>query len=295
MLLVGMLTAGCRQKSAETPVAPVTDRGDLPLPSLPASLTDPEERADYLAAHFWDALDFSDTIRSLDTAFIEQNFANYSTVLALAPGRDTAVGNLLGRIRAASPAAYGLFVYVAEKYLYEPDSPVFDEQSYLPFARYAAGQGGDEAVVAQARCEEILKNAPGTVAPDFAFETPGGKRRLLDPKASAPLLLMFYEPDCDRCRSAMGAIASDPAIAEAISSGMLRFTAVYLGTDRTLWAEHAAQLPQEWTAGIEPTGRVDDDELYIIRATPSFYLIGADGRIILKDARLQEIFAALGR
>lgn len=174
MLLVGMLTAGCRQKSAETPMAPVTDRGDLPLPSLPASLTDPEERADYLAAHFWDALDFSDTIRSLDTAFIEQNFANYSTVLALASGRDTAVGNLLGRIRAASPAAYGLFVYVAEKYLYEPDSPVFDEQSYLPFARYAVSLGGDEAVMAQARCEEILKTLPEPWRPISRLKRPAG-------------------------------------------------------------------------------------------------------------------------
>ena len=39
------------------------------------------ERAAYVLAHFWDSMDFSDTSRSLDTAFMEQNFANFASLL----------------------------------------------------------------------------------------------------------------------------------------------------------------------------------------------------------------------
>ena len=65
--------------SSKTPM-PV----ELPLPAIPDSLTVPERRAAYVAMHFWDAMDWKDHARSLDTAFVEQNFANYLTVLPLA-------------------------------------------------------------------------------------------------------------------------------------------------------------------------------------------------------------------
>ena len=49
----------------------------LSLPDVPPSLTAPEERAAYIIAHFWDGMDFGDTLRCRDRAFMEQNFVNY--------------------------------------------------------------------------------------------------------------------------------------------------------------------------------------------------------------------------
>ena len=271
--------------------------GTLTLPSMPDSIKDPTGRADYLAAHFWDSLDFADTAHSLDTAFMEQNFANYSTVLPLTSeqGRTKAVSAVLDRARAASAASYELMAAIAEKYLYEPDSPMFDEEAYLPFADYAVGLGDEMSAAAEGRRDDILKNRPGTPAPDFVFMTTDAKRRRLS--ESDPLtntLLIFYEPDCDKCHEAMTLLAGSQMLQGAVAQGTLRVVAVYPGDNRKVWAEHAATLPSNWIVGIDPTGSIDNDELYLIRATPTFYLIGADGKIILKDASLQRLAYTLG-
>lgn len=50
---------------------------ELPLPEVPALLTAPEERAAYVLEHFWDGMDFRDTLRSRDRLFMEQCFVNF--------------------------------------------------------------------------------------------------------------------------------------------------------------------------------------------------------------------------
>ena len=44
----------------------------LPLPEVPSMLTVPEERAEYIIGHFWDGVDFADTLRSHDRLFMER-------------------------------------------------------------------------------------------------------------------------------------------------------------------------------------------------------------------------------
>ena len=70
---------------------------ELPLPSVPETLREPAERADFVVAHFWDGMDFTDRRRALDSAFVEQNFANFASVLpyATATGREDGVALLL--------------------------------------------------------------------------------------------------------------------------------------------------------------------------------------------------------
>ncbi len=54
---------------------------ELPLPTVPDSLTVPMQRADYILEHFWDAMDWSDTVLSRDTTFMEQHISNYISVV----------------------------------------------------------------------------------------------------------------------------------------------------------------------------------------------------------------------
>ena len=50
------------------------------LPEIPDSLISPEARGDFLTEHFWDSFDFSDKSLSLDTAFMEQGFADFIAI-----------------------------------------------------------------------------------------------------------------------------------------------------------------------------------------------------------------------
>ena len=102
---------------------------ELPLPQLPTGMTSPQERATFIAMHFWDAMDFNDESKACSQGFIEQNFVNFASVLPVIG--DTllireAVDTLMRRA-SANRCAYDLLLKTAETYLNEADSPMRDE------------------------------------------------------------------------------------------------------------------------------------------------------------------------
>lgn len=282
---------GTATESAVSATAPVTE---LPIPVLPDNLTSPEERADYMALHFWDAMKWGDAAMALDSAFMEQNFANYVTILPYATpaGRDEAVGSLLSAARLAGENRLDFIYDVAVRYLYDHESPMHDEELFLTFVDWAEANGYYPEVAAERRAD-IMKNRRGSEAADFEFELRDGSRSRLSDLRGTPVLLMFYEPDCENCLAAEKELAASPRLAQAVADGSLKMLAVYIGNDRALWSSHAATLPEGWTVGIDTAKRIDRDALYNIGATPSFYLIDPAGAVLLKDAPLAVVYSAL--
>ena len=188
--------------------------GELALPQVPATLRTPPARAAYIIGHFWDALDFADTLRSHDVRFMEQNFANY---VSLFPIADTAalapaVATLVGRAQSDA-GALSLLAETAEKYLYEQDSPLFNETYYLLFAdALVAAPLGDYGLLRiEAQRTAMRKNRVGTIAADFPFEIPDGRRlHLSEVVQGRRALLLFYDPDCDHCMQTIAGLAATP-------------------------------------------------------------------------------------
>lgn len=268
---------------------------ELPMPVVPDSLVTPEERAGYAVCHFWDAMDFADTAMATDTALVEQSFSNFISLLPYAEpvNRRLAVTALLDRAAGGGAGAYNLVLSTAEHYLWDAESPFCSEDLYLPFVDYMLERNPDDPVAGD-RHDLIMKNRPGSTAPDFTVGGRNGAQiRLHDHAAGVATLLMFYEPDCDRCHDAFASMTADPAIADAIAAGRLRVLAVYVGDDTAAWAEHAATLPAAWQVAIDAASAIDDRDLYTIRATPAFYLVSPANTILLKDAPLPQIQAAL--
>ncbi len=252
---------------------------ELPLPAVPATLCTPPVRAAYIIGHFWDAMDFSDILRSHDRDFMEQNFANY---LSLFPIADTT---------ALAPET-------AEKYLYEQDSPLFNEEYYLLFAdALAAAPLRDyERLRIEAQRAAMRKNRVGTVAADFSFETRDGKRlRLSEAAPGRRVLLLFYDPDCDHCMQTIAELSGSAPLNEAVARGDMAVVAVYAGfgsSARAAWRRTLDRLPAAWTVGFD-SGTVYTRDLYVLRNLPALYLLDASRRVILKDAapaRLAEHF-----
>lgn len=268
---------------------------ELPMPVIPDSLTTPEERAAYAACHYWDAMDFTNPVMAADSAFVEQSFSNFIALLPYAdPGsRHRAVYTLLDHAATDTPNAYNLIMSTAEHYLWDAESPYCSEELYLPFVEYALTRNSDDIVYADRRAV-IMKNRPGSLAPDFKVrDRYGNNIRLRCHDSEAATLLMFYEPDCDRCHAAIEAMAADPGLNKAIAAGTLRLLAVYIGDNTDAWTKHASTLPRTWQVAIDSQSTIDHDELYTIRATPSFYLIDPSDTIILKDSPLAQILSAL--
>lgn len=283
----------CLSVSAAASPSDSTAVETLPLPELPATLREPTARANYIIAHFWDAMDFRDTVRSRDRGFMEQNFANYISVFPYADeeARREAVNTLLHKAEADS-AAYRLLADVAEKYLYEPNSPMLSEDFYILFLEHLVNAPllGSKTTRLRWQLEAVRKNRPGMTAADFSYTTREGVRTTLHQAHSEEqLLLLFYDPECEHCKEVMASLQQNATLNRLVAEKQLTVLAVYSGDDRDLWERDAAALPADWMVGYE-TGWLQDTGAYVLRAMPTLYLLDRNKRVILKDVQPHQLF-----
>lgn len=264
---------------------------ELQLPAVPPTLVTPADRAAYIVAHFWDNMDFADTLRSHDANFIEQTFANYASLFPLVDADTTltpAAAALMKRAEA-DREAYNLLAETADKYLYDPNSPMLNEAAYIPFLRAITGSTFIDSALRvryEAQLADATKNLPGTIAANFTIALRDGSTTSLHRLCSGAraVLLMFYDPDCDNCAHLISQMKSDPALSAAVASGKVRILAVYPDGEADLFASGAGKIPTEWTDGMSPDGEIIESELYSIRATPTLYLLDGSAMVVMKDA-----------
>ena len=280
--------------------------GELALPQVPATQRTPPARAAYIIGHFWDAFDFTDTLRSRDRGFMEQSFADYVSLFPIADSSSLApaVSGLVARAQA-DPEALSLLAEIAGKYLYEQDSPMYDEEHYLLFAdafvdAFAGAPLRDyERLRIEARRTAIRKNRIGTEAADFVFETVAGGRMRLSEAVGAHCrtLLLFYDPECAHCMETVSELSSMEALNEALADGGMCVVAVYSGMDvmsRVTWRRTLDRLPSAWIVGYDD-GTVYTEDLYVLRSLPALYLLDSSGRVLLKDTSPERLAEELRR
>lgn len=297
LLLILPLLAACgnRLGNAE-PLVSAADSADvtaeLPLPVIPSALVTPESRAAYIALHFWDEMDFDDHTLSLDTAFMEQNFANYLSVfpvIASQTDRSDAVASLL-RKASGNDEALSFLQAIVDKYLRDPGSPMRDEELLIAFyerlMQMPEVSESDRSRIAW-RLGMARKNRPGSVAADFSYVSRAGVSATLHGRAgNGPVLLMFYDPDCGSCGVVIEALAL-----MRLPCGW-KVLAIDAESDRRRWDETKALLPEEWEVGFATTD-IMEDESYDLDAMPVFYLLDERNVVLLKDPSLELLGAVM--
>lgn len=264
---------------------------ELPLPAVPDSITVPADRADFVMMHFWDGMDFSDSVLTGDNDFMEQNFVNYLSLLPHA-NQDKlqfTVNDLLDKAETDGKV-YTRIYNLAGTYLNNSDSPMRNEEYYILFLNHAVDNGtlGEaDRERAKFRLEMAMKNRPGTKAPDFKVVTRSGKECAFhDLLKEGGNIVVFYDPDCGHCGDVMKKIAADSTLRSQ------NVIAIDAEEDRDLWDITKGNLPDSWTVGfaLDP---IQDEELYIFPEMPTIYLIDGDGIIKIKEATSDSIVKCL--
>lgn len=299
-VLLSSCSCGTGKKRADSPGAEETgvcSALELPLPDVPEEMTDHVERADFVMAHFWDGMNFSDTLRSHDTVFMERNVVNFMSLFSHGSERGCSQGicELLDKAVTDS-SAFGIVSDIMERYLNDPNSPMRNEGHYILYleARLKVpGLQQEDRFRTSYRLTTARKNRPGTPAADFVYLDRDGKRHSLRTTAPGqPLLLLFYDPECDHCSQILAQVRKSSIIRERMERGELTVLAVYTEGNRKLWNKTKDSMPRRWIVGCDMDSIVAR-EVYDIPAMPVMYLLDGVRRVILKDATLPAIEAGL--
>jgi hypothetical protein len=256
-------------------------------------MTEPQQRATYLLMHYWDNVDFNDMKLVANDDFMEQGFVNYLSVLPIVDAltAERSVEAMMKRAEV-NGVAYKKLVNIAEKYLFEPNSPMVSDEMYIMFLNQVL-KTSVLSKVEKSRFEYqhrvVMKNRVGSVATDFIYMDKDGKTGSLHQLKAEETLLVFYDPECDNCAEIIEKLRYDRRLNSKIMSGKLRVLAVYAGDNRALWEQHLAKMPTNWSVGravskIQPLG------LYVLRAMPAIYLLDKDKKVVKKEAVPENLF-----
>ncbi len=267
---------------------------ELPLPAVPSDLRTPAARADYVGAHFWDAMDFTDTT-ALEDEYMAQNVANFLSVFPIMSGDSARHSAFASAIKASGidKASAPALAQTIENYLFDAASPMRDEKLFVIFLEEMLRAGTPDSVRTQWLLEMTAKNMEGTKCADFTFIDRKNCKRSLYECLGKPTILFFYDPDCDICHAAADEMAHDNLLSTRIDQGRAAIIAINPG-ELEPWKESRPIFPESWTDGCD-NGKIDTDELYMISEFPEFYLLAPDGTVLLKDAPLPDIVTALMR
>ena len=305
-VLAVALIVGCGQKKAEHFQA-------LPFPDVapPAMMEDPQDRADYMVLNMWNRFldlsrDFpSDSllVSGVRRSDVEQKFANWIQVLGMTD-RMTAekavsglyVKSLACERKTAASNVFETMNDLVEKYLFDPNSPLRDEDLY---GLYAEKLSSYEGLSSEMRAKYDMDarlcalNRVGTKATDFRFADRRGAVRTLHGIDAPYILLFFSNPGCEACMNIINVLKGEPSISQMIASGKLEVLNIYIDEDLEAWRSYMPIYPEEWYNGFDPDFAIRNETLYNVRAIPSLYLLDGEKTVLLKDAPEDRMFSAL--
>lgn len=224
-------------------------------PQMPDSLSTVEKRLTYLALHYWDQFDFSDTLQLNNPDIAEQGFVNYIDLLPRFK-QETAQASLhLFSSKAfATEISKDKFESLIDHYLDDPQSPMRNDKTYLLFLNEMKNSSSFDETEKE-RINFLIKtrnkNLPGVTAIDITFSDKDGKQHQLSDYKDRKVILYFYDPDCDNCHRV------------------------------STWLDKQT-IPQDYTfLPIHASTEISD--IYSLEAMPTLYLLDKGNIVILKD------------
>lgn len=305
-----LLLSACQVREGSKQVSIKGDQRDtisaqsvspFPFPEIPAMLTQPEERKAYLLEHYWDRFSFADTALVNNREVTEQGFVNQISLLADGATPEKVIReslkNWCSRFMPEAQARQ-VMMQLADDYLYNPNSPFYNEGLYGVYLETMLEVLPEEDARRSSfdfKLRLLRRNKVGDKATDFSYYLPDGQKKSLVATSvrGNRLLLVFYDPECESCHEVLREMTADASLAGAVKAGRVTVLAVYTEGNQDAWRKGLADMPEGWIIGTDRQ-KVKEEALYDLKAMPSLYLLDGQKRVLLKDAPLGQIREVLG-
>ena len=263
------------------------------MPEIPADLTTPSQRAEYLVLHFWDKFDFKDTPLLMKEDLLERCFVDYLEVLSLVSS--SSVEKSIERLLKKAEVEKKNYLFLAElgeKYLSKPTSPMFDEEKFIPLLQCLLKSpvlNDTEKIRPKYLLESAMTNRVGHVANDFTYTLINNKTGSLHAIRAKYTLLYFNDPECEDCHKLTKQLIASPVITNLISRQMLQVITVYVNDDIEVWKKHASDMADTWIYSYDAEQKINMERLYHLNQFPTLYLLEKDKKVLLKDTTFEKL------
>lgn len=303
-------SCGNRKKAEMEVISP--DR--FPFVQVPDMIDTKEDAAKYYALNYWK--DFLDENRLLQVEYSKDStgvlgvsgkvfrdaFIGYIKALEAANHYATAAESERDLMAKADTIAtygskifFGKIIEYSEKYLYEPNSPLLDEQIYVPILE---GIISSKSMTSEQKLPYIYQykmatlNMIGARANNFSFSENGERSYLYDIDAEYTLIY-FNNPECSDCKRVLEMLENSEALNNMIGQDRLTVLSLYPDKNLSIWRKARREFPSDWINAYDPSGAINAGKIYSLRAIPSLYLLNSDKVVILKDAKPEKVLKYL--
>lgn len=299
LLAVCLSSCGSRSARPQSQEETSKSRSRVFLPAIAPSKLDMDARREYLRWHYWDNMNFADTlfVRNADTLQMLEAYAGFIGLLSEHPS-DAAPMDSLMRRAAVSKPMLEYFAMLADKVLADPNSPLRSSEFLIPvLQRLVESPFLDEYEKIRPAYELNLanQNRLGQRANDFRYTVASGARGDLYGIKSEYVLLFINNPGCLMCQQIRVAISASPLLNEMIERGSLEVLALYPDEDLAAWREYRDLIPAGWINAYDAGCVLREKGLYDLVAIPALYLLDREKRVLVKDstdpAAIEELIA----
>lgn len=295
LLAISIGLCSCKGKNEPTQAPRVASDTikTFKLPAIPAMMTQPEQRADFLARHYWDHINFADTNYIHHPEVTEQGWVEYCEILnhVSLQTAQTAIRQTVARAEA-NKKVYRYITGLAEKYLYDPNSPMRNEECYIPVLEAMVASpvlDQTEKIRPQAQLELAQKNRKGTRALNFTYTDVSGRQGSLYGIKTEYTLLFINNPGCHACAETIETLKNAANINALLKEGRLTILALYPDEELGEWRKHLKDFPTEWINAYDKKLALQTENRYDLRAIPTLYLLDRNKTVLLKDAPGQTV------
>ena len=176
LVVVGLLACGnggTKEASKAPSVEQTIKKREFQFPEIPVMMTDPEQRAIFVANHYWDHFDFRDTMYIHLPDITEQAAVNFMDLLQRIPQEEalSAVRKLAEKA-SVEQVVLKYFWETLYRYWHDPNSPMKNEDMFILLCRgmEQTPQVGEFLMARAAYFRKMAeKNRTGMPAADFAY------------------------------------------------------------------------------------------------------------------------------
>lgn len=249
-------------------------------PVAPEELKTIEEKSNYLVEHFWDPFDFKNKT-TVDQHALNHAFFVYTTPIRYADKTKALAqtDKLIDKI-SKNPTLLTQFTKAAEENLYGQRAEVWIDEVYIKFLEAIVKNkkvNSKRKEKYQSQLTTLKNTIVGEKAQEFKFIGIDGKDARYFPM-STPTILIFGDPTQSEWRMWRLKLETNTSLVKALEQGKLNIIYI-VDSDLPGWNKEVSSYPSSWTVGCAP----EISKIYDLRTAPAFYLVGSDGKIILKN------------